>query len=433
MYSYRAVDTADSANLGGMTFEAPVSAEIGSDGKPISTEQTMTLVRVNYYTTNKNVTAVGDYSIEIMPGKMKSVVTGAQYINSSAKVVTPTLLYAHGNALLYSWKVTLNEELSKTYGVAPSINNIFAESLALTQNKTFNLSNLVEYSVTAPSQADVRFFNQLKNFNVEELPAASNNDNGDGTTTYTLSAVGSSLTYRVSMAGKTTKAGYLASKTPSVTVTFGTDENPKSTANKMDNASLAAYVESSTMLNVNGKNELSLGVGETFRLRAYRGAWQIVNTTTGNIMIEPDFNYTVISGGEHIKMTPATNRCTGNAGIGEQSNWMDIEGVSAGITVLEVSYDAIDIVSGTNFTGTHGATVPKRTSLVIIRVGEDAGELSLKAAGMENTWDTEYDTVYTLEDTAAFDFTASLDGAVPEFQLSTDKGMSWKDVSKNED
>ena len=433
MYSYRAVDTADSANLGGMTFEAPVSAEIGSDGKPISTEQTMTLVRVNYYTTNKNVTAVGDYSIEIMPGKMKSVVTGAQYINSSAKVVTPTLLYAHGNALLYSWKVTLNEELSKTYGVAPSINNIFAESLALTQNKTFNLSNLVEYSVTAPSQADVRFFNQLKNFNVEELPAASNNDNGDGTTTYTLSAVGNSLTYRVSMAGKTTKAGYLASKTPSVTVTFGTDENPKSTANKMDNASLAAYVESSTMLNVNGKNELSLGVGETFRLRAYRGAWQIVNTTTGNIMIEPDFNYTVISGGEHIKMTPATNRCTGNAGIGEQSNWMDIEGVSAGITVLEVSYDAIDIVSGTTFTGTYGATDPKRTSLVIIRVGEDAGELSLKAAGVENTWDTEYDTVYTLEDTAAFDFTASLDGAVPEVQLSTDKGMSWKDVSKNED
>ena len=433
MYSYRAVDTADSANLGGMTFEAPVSAEIGSDGKPISTEQKMTLVRVNYYTTNKNVTAVGDYSIEIMPGKMKSVVTGAQYINSSAKVVTPTLLYAHGNALLYSWKVTLNEELSKTYGVAPSINNIFAESLALTQNKTFNLSNLVEYSVTAPSQADVRFFNQLKNFNVEELPAASNNDNGDGTTTYTLSAVGSSLTYRVSMAGKTTKAGYLASKTPSVTVTFGTDENPKSTDNKMDNASLAAYVESSTMLNVNGKNELSLGVGETFRLRAYRGAWQIVNTTTGNIMIEPDFNYTVISGGEHIKMTPATNRCTGNAGIGEQSNWMDIEGVSAGITVLEVSYDAIDIVSGTTFTGTYGATDPKRTSLVIIRVGEDAGELSLKAAGVENTWDTEYDTVYTLEDTAAFDFTASLDGAMPEVQLSTDKGMSWKDVSKNED
>ena len=327
MYSYRAVDTADSANLGGMTFEAPVSAEIGSDGKPIGTEQTMTLVRVNYYTTNKNVTAVGDYSIEIMPGKMKNVVTGAQYINGSAKVVTPTLLYAHGNALLYSWKVTLNEELSKTYGVAPSINNIFAASLTSTQNKTFNLSNLVEYSVTAPSQADVRFFNQLKNFNVEELPAASSNDNGDGTTTYTLSAVGSSLTYRVSMAGKTTKAGYLASKTPSVTVTFGTDENPKSTDNKMDNASLAAYVESSTMLNVNGKNELSLGVGETFRLRAYRGAWQIVNTTTGNVMIEPDFNYTVISGGEHIKMTPATNRCTGNAGIGEQSNWMDIEGV----------------------------------------------------------------------------------------------------------
>lgn len=39
MYSYRAVDTADNQELGGMTFEAPVSVEIGADGKPIHSEQ----------------------------------------------------------------------------------------------------------------------------------------------------------------------------------------------------------------------------------------------------------------------------------------------------------------------------------------------------------------------------------------------------------
>ncbi len=434
MYSYRAVDTADNHDLGGMTFEAPVSVEIGADGKPIHGEQKMTLVRVNYYTTNTKVSAVGDYSIDIMPGKMKNVVTGAQYIDSRAKVVTPTLLYAHGNALLYNWKVTLNEELSKTYGVALSINNTFGEGLSTTQNKTFTLSNLNDYSVTAPKGVTVRFFNQIKNFNVEELEVASVNENGDGTVTYGLRAPGGNLTYRVSMEGKVTKAGYFdTNKNKNITVTFDENENPKSTVNEVSSSVLAKRMESSTMVNVNGQNNLSLVVGETFRLRAYRGAWQIINSDTANIMIEPDFNYTVISGGDHIKMTPAVNRCTGNAGVGEQTNWMDIEGVSEGIAIIEVSYDAIEIGGNTNYSGTYGATDPKRTSLIVISIGGDNSGLSMNAVGAENIWDTEYDTVYTLTNAATFSFNATLDGAEPTVQFSTDKGKTWKGVGKNAD
>ena len=434
MYSYRAVDTEDDQDLGGMTFEAPVSAEIGADGKPIHNDQKMTLVRVNYYTTDSNVKAVGDYSIDIMPGKMKSVVTGAQYINDKSRVVTPTLLFAHGNALLYNWQVTLNEELSKTYGVALSINNTFSEGVNSTQNKLFTLSALADYTVTAPKGAAVRFFNQIKNFNVEELPVASTTENNDGTVTHTLRAPGGNLTYRVSMEGKITRAGYFDSNTnQNVTVTFAENENPKSTKNNVTSTVLAARIEASTMVNVNGQNNLSLGVGETFRLRAYRGAWQIINNDAGNIMIEPDFRYTVISGGEHIKMTPATNRCTGNAGVGEQTNWMDIEGVSEGLVVLEVKYDTIEIGGSTSYSGTYGATDPQRTSLIVINVGGDSSGLSMNAVGAENTWDTEYDTVYTLTDTATFSFNATLDEAEPTVQLSTDKGASWKNVSKNAD
>lgn len=434
MYSYRAVDTADNQELGGMTFEAPVTAEIGSDGNPIHTEQRMTLVRVNYYTTNGNVKAVGDYTIDIMPGKMKSVVTGAQYINDNSRVVTPTLLYAHGNALLYNWQVTLNEELSKTYGVALSINKTFSEGASRTIEETFLLKSLVSYTVTAPKGATVRFFNQIKNFNVEELPVASTTENEDGTVTSVLRAPGGNLMYRVSMEGKVTKAGYLdTSKNKDITVTFGENEDPKSTENKVNNSALAKSMESSTMVNINEQNELSLGVGETFRLRAYRGAWQIVNTVTGNIMIEPDFNYEIISGGEHIKMTPAANRCTGNAGKGEKTNWMDIEGVSEGIAIIEVSYDAIEIGGSTSAGGIYGATDPKRTSLVVINVGGAKGELSMKAVGAGNEWDTEFDTAYSLENTATLNFNATLDGAEPTVQLSTDKGASWKNVKKNSD
>ncbi len=434
MYSYRAVDTADNHELGGMTFEAPVSVEIGADGKPIHSEQKMTLVRVNYYTTNENVKAIGDYSIDIYPGKMKEVVTGAQYINSSAKVVTPTLLHAHGNALLYNWRVNLSEELAKDYGVSPTSNATFGENLTAAQNKTFTLAALSDFSVTAPKGATVRFFNQIKNFNVEELPVASTTENEDGTVTSVLRAPGGNLMYRVSMEGKVTKAGYLDTKeNKDITVTFGESENPKSTKDTVSNANMINRMEASVMLNVNAQNNLSLGVGETFRLRAYRGAWQIINSDTANIMIEPDFNYKVISGGEHIKMTPAANHCAGNSGTGEQSNWMDIEGVSEGLTILEVTYDAIEIGGSTQYKGIYGATDPKRTGIVIINVGGAENELSMKAVGGTYEWDAEFDTVYSLENTANLNFTATLGEAEPTVQLSTDKGASWKNVAKNSD
>lgn len=433
MYSYRAVDTADNQELGGMTFEAPVSVEIGADGKPIHSEQKMTLVRVNYYTTDKKVKAIGDYSIDIYPGKMKEVVTGAQYINDKEQVVTPTLLHAHGNALLYNWRVNLSEELAKDYGVAYAINQIFNEGATTTQNKSFTLVARSDYTITAPEGADVRVFSQIKNFNVEELTATSEN-NGNGTVTYKFREAKGDYTYRVSMDGKVTKAGYFDLKqNKDITVTFGESENPKSTVNNVDSAMLAKRMESSTLVNVNGQNNLSLGVGETFRLRAYRGAWQIINSDTANIMIEPDFNYTVLSGGSHIKMSPAVNRCTGNAGKGEKANWMDIEGVSEGVAVIEVSYDAIEIGGSTSYTGIYGATDPKRTSLVVINVGGAENKLSMKAVGAGNEWDTEFDTVYSLENTATLNFNATLDGAEPTVQLSTDKGASWKNVKKNGD
>ena len=436
-YSYRAFDNGDDRELGGMTFTAPVSIEVGADGTPIREGQKMTLLRVNHYTNNSKVTAVGDYNIEIYPADSPTVVNGEQYIDDNNKVVTATMLWAHGNALLYSRKVTLKEELAKNYGVKFEINKTFSDTSYNTYVWLFNINKLSEYSITAPKDATVKFFNQINYFNDEELPATEVKENTDGTVTYILrTALGDNLTYRVSMEGKVTKAGYLGGSTASLTITFADNENPKSTVNKMNSAEMKKRIESSVLVNVNAQNELSLGVGKTFRLRSYRGAWQIINSDTANIMIEPDFNYKIISGGEHIRMTPATNRCTGNAGTGEHSNWMDIEGVSEGIAIIEVSYDAIEIGSApsvSQYTGTYGATDPKRTALVVINVGGAENELSMTAKEADHEWDAEFDTIYTFENTATLNFTATLGGAQPTVQLSTDKGASWKNVVKNSD
>lgn len=416
-YCYRAKD--GGTDLGGMSFT------VGE-----AEEQSLTLVRTNFYTTDASVAAIGDYDIEIMPGSMRNVETGDQYIDDSSRVVTPTLLWANGNAMLYNWKITLNGALAENKGVALSINNTFADTLSAVQTKTFVLANLARYEIIAPEGAEVKMFNQIKNFNVEEIPEASQSNVEGGVSHVFRPVESANLTYRVSMAGKITRAGYMGTteKTTPIVITFGESENPKSTENDVSDA-LKPKMENSIFVNVNRQNELDLDVEETYRLRAYRGAWEIINSDTANIMIEPDFNYTVLSGGEHISMTPAANRCTGNA----KNNWMDIKGVSEGVAIIEVSYDAIIIGgSGTGYTGQYGATDPTRKSLVVVRVGENAGTLDMKVKDRDSAFDTELDTVYTVGDTASFAFTATLDGKEPTVSLSTNKGNSWKAVSEND-
>ena len=426
-YTYRGVD--GETNIGGMTFKVPFDEEIMSDGTASGEGLSLTLRRVNYYTTNKAITAVGDYTLRLVPGTLPDAVPGDQYIDSSnSRVYTPVMVMARGNALTYQQLITINGELAETYAVAPVTNVTFTAGTSA-NNKTFSLSSIVYHSVTAPQDAEVKAFLQINNFNVEEITDKTVSEpDADGMVTYTYKTPGgSNLSYRVSMDGKITRAGYFSSAAENVVVTFEESEDPTTTVNSLDNATIQKRMESSTMLNVNGQNDLSLGVDETFRLRAYRGAWQIVNSDTGNIMIEPDFHYNVISGGEHISIDVVDDVCTGNA----TGNWLDITGVSAGTAVIEVYYDAIKIGGGgTTYDGLYGATDPQRKSLFVIQVGAGEKTLQMTADGSSNIWDTEYDTVYFLGDTGSLTFTAALGGDAPDsVALSTNKGSTWTAVT----
>ncbi len=443
-YSYRGVDTlgtedaADDRFLGGMAFDAPINLEVMEDGS-ISTEgQVLYLRNTNFYTTNANITKVGDYSVALYPAGLPMAVNGDQYVgtigtNATERVITPVLAMARGNALTYQGQITLNETLADSYGVANIVNYTIGTGTSV-NNKTFALATLIQYTITAEKDAKAQVFNQINNFNVEEVAQTSETDNGDGTVTHVYKIVSGNKTYRVTMKDKITRAGYFGNKAEDIVVTYEDNENPAVTGHALEQANIEKRMEASTMVNINGQNNLKLAAGDTFRLRAYRGAWQIIDTDTANIMIEPDFHYNVISGGEHIEMTPAANKCTGNAGTGEATNWMDIKGVSAGTAIIEVSYDAIQIGGeGTKYDGLYGATDPQRKSLVIINVGETENTLQMKAKGVENLWDTEYDTAYFTGETGTLDFTAALGEAAPDkVELSTDKGASWTAVKETE-
>ena len=426
MYSYRAWE--GEQYLGGMEFKVPIADEYASDGTLMGKGQVLTLKRVNFVTTSAKITQPEDYTVHLLPQDLKEAIPGTNYVNENGNVVSPIMVNAGGNALTYNMVIDINGELGNTYAVAPQQHLTFNPGTS-TEASEFAVASVTWYTITAPAGAKAQMFNQYNNYNVKEILASKQENLADGTVKTSFATPGgSSLTYRVTMENKITRAGFATPSNKNMVFTFKENENPQTTK------TTAARIENSSVLNINSQNNLKLTVGETFRLRSFRAGWEIINTDTANIMIEPDFHYNIISGGEHITMTPVSDKCTGNAGSGENSNWMDIKAVSAGTVVIEVSYDAIQISGDTSYPGQFGACGEDGKSVVVINIGDGNGN-TLEITPVHGThekevWDAEFDRVYFFEDSADFNFTTNMGGTV---ELSTDLGRSWKAVSQNDE
>lgn len=425
-YSYRAWE--GDQFLGGMEFNVPIADEYASDGTLMGKGQVLTLKRVNFVTTSGKITQPEDYTVHLLPQDLPEAVNGTNYVNGNGNVVCPIMVNAAGNALTYNMVIDINGELGNTYAVAPQQHLTFNPGTS-TETSEFAVNAVTWYTITAPAAARVQMFMQKNNYNVTEILANKTETLSDGTVkTYFATSGGSSLTYRVSMANKITRAGFASISNKDMVFSFKSSENPGTTQ------TTAARIENSSLVNVNSQNDLRMAVGETFRLRSFRAGWEIINTDTANIMIEPDFHYNIISGAEHITMTPVSDKCTGNAGSGENSNWMDIKAVSAGTVILEVSYDAIQVDGDTTYPGLFGACGEDGKSVVVINIGTNNSN-TLQITPVHGThkkevWDAEFDRVYFLGDTADFSFTSNMSGTV---ELSTDLGRSWTTVSQNDE
>ena len=184
---YSCVVTDETHNYGGVGFEVPLQTSIYE-------ETNLTLVLVKYYTTSADIKTVNDFTLNLVaPGKA-NIIPGENYLDSTIKenktyVVAPRMVWAYGNQILYNCTGELKGELSKTKGITPTGNVIFESTLTTVVNKTFNVTNLKAFTLTAPTDAETKFYNQLNNFNVVELTSdcIASQDNGDGTTTYTVS------------------------------------------------------------------------------------------------------------------------------------------------------------------------------------------------------------------------------------------------------
>ena len=293
------------------------------------------------------------------------------------------------------------------------------------------------FTVTVPEGATVQVFQWRQYYKADGITVSDIVKNEDGTESWVfVKGNASYMTYRASMAGKITKAGYVNGD--AVTIAWDDSDPAPSCRKPYDISTLyGSRGDDSMVVNVNGQNHLVMANGSTFRLRGYR-IWEIINNDTNNVMIQPDMRYT-LTGDKIVTVTPVN---TGN-GNGK-NNWLDLRATGNGVAYLEMSYDAMQIVTG-NATGWGGeelagfvfnACDPARTALVVVQVGNAATDVSF---GIKNTstvngsavpWDAEFDTLYFTGSSGKLELAPTVSsGSIAKVEVSGNKGASWTELT----
>lgn len=151
------------------------------------------------------------------------------------------------------------------------------------------------------------------------------------------------------------------------------------------------------------ENYLEMQVGDTKQLEAFRVS-QTVTDSISNDFYEPDRHYRIVAG-DSVTLTDA-----GAPG----REYQLLKAVKSGISVIEITYDEIDIDGTYNF-----PALPKeKTGIVIINVGGSS-------AGIESGIDlTQYDTVYIPYKTINPDGTVSQGQDTVEYTFKPGDGVS---------
>lgn len=345
-------------------------------------------------------------------------------------------LAATGNEKLYTFSATPLSDISEIYAKTEAKNKTVSPNNLLIYETSLELSYKSAFKLNVPSEAEAKVFYQNKNFNTSEVLPLEKQIEADGTITYYFHVASSNISYsfRVSKEGKITKAGYV--KGDSKKIDWDDDDFDPDAQIDYDKTTLfGSRADDSLLMNVNSQSNIILKNNETYRLRLYR-IWQIINNDTQNIMIEPDFKYKIISGDNIININPVT---TGNGNA--KNNWLDITATGDGVAILEVEYDAIDIVSG-NVSGfnaleefTFGASDKTRNGLIVIQTANVANDVDF---GIKNNkdiaWDYEFDTLYFTKDFSTIEFNPKVtNGSISKVEYSNDKGLTWNECEIEND
>lgn len=400
-YSYRAwgydSETDDYTNfMGGMSVTVPMSSNVTQSGYKEDEVyiRTATVASKTKY-DGTNYLDAEQYTTEVVcPYYNCTATPGTPYVVSGVTYYPYTLI-AQGNACLYNYYSYPEKDVADTYNLMFGYGINATVKKGYTVNEwTASVATRITSAITVPEGAEAEVFFQMNNFRDMEIESYDQADNGDGTVTwyFYVPKLNGNYTYRVSKEGYVTKAGYMSlGSEASATISVKLD-NQDVKSHSLDGLekTVSTRDEANLIMNVSDTNAKNINIDQTFRLRAYR-IWEIINSDAGNIMIEPDFNYEILSGEDCVFVEKVKDNKTNGKG-----NWIDITGKKEGTAVIAVTYNAIEIEGS----GTHGglfpAISPKRTGIVVINVGEKNSDIS--TVGVKNAygndWCWNYDTFY---------------------------------------
>ena len=410
---------------------------IGGMSIPVSASSTVTFRKVNIFVptkVNDSYVTTEQVKIEVADKDGNFATVGASGTDADGISYYTFFLAATGNERLYTFYAKPLGDLTSVYASTQANNKAIFTGNSEVYDTQVELSYKNAFKLNVPADAEAKAFRQNKNYNVSELAPLEIQNESNGTKTYyfNVSSGSDSYSYRVSKEGKITKAGFISGTEKKVT---WSDEDLSPNANiDYDKTTLfGSRGDDSLLLNVNEQNRLVLAKDETFKLRAYR-VWQIINSDTANIMIEPDFNYNILSGSDIISITPVTSG-NGNA----KNNWLNITAIGEGTAILEIGYDALDIISGNLTTNnglsefTFGACDEARKGLVIVQTANAATDVNFGIKAREK-WDAEFDTLYFTGEYATLDFLPTVtEGIVNKVEFSNDNGKTWTKLDKKDD
>lgn len=454
------------------TFEAPAGeytlTGYATDGTTVNgtlditvaetdEEQEFTILTITAYVTNKHTDntfwtiANGDYSIDLTVCTREGQVLNSVYGNSTT-AGRNTFLALNGNSY-YLGFVPSQAHQDEGY-------TTLYKSATLTFNTTaygaIPLAGL--FDVTVPSAASVQIGRKTSHFidfKIEE--PQSTTVNGDNTTyTYRL-AQGQVYNYRTWMEGGLTQGGYFTmaandADQPDLTFTLADYQAFNPGQINHDVNSNQGYETGDIFLNINERGQLALNVGDEYDLHSMR-TWELIDISTNNYIMEPDFHYTVIgldgqpsSGVVEIESSPA-------------SAWSKLKAVGSGTAIVLVTYDAIGVnyyskAVKTEYLGGEywGAIWPENTGVFVVTVGQSESGVTpnmvineeyntgaLKMAG--GNVDAEHDVFYYLDTESGAYYTfapqgvESIEMAYPTIgaKMASYSGFSTEGVQKNSD
>ena len=438
-YGWNAETKAYDVPLGGMQIKLPADSNV--DGAAAGgTEIYLRLLSI--YTTSKKVDGSSftkdDFTVRVScPIMQCDAVMGTPYMESG-KAYYPTLFYAGGNACLFN--VYYNPTDTDTYIFSQQINQTLTAGNSVS-TKSYKIDSVVKLTVTVPKTADFGLYFQYNNFyTAQQKTLVDWKDNGDNTKTavYAVSKSNGNYTWRMTDTTGTyvTKGGWLSSvsKDTDYSFDFVNGQTNKlshdfsqlgTQTSKRDEADLQVFVSAS--------GAKALGSG-TERIRAYR-MWELIDSDAGNIMMEPDFVWTKLSGPATISYAEdAAGEITGTQidGGNSRHNWADIS-ANGGTSVFAVRYDAIDVDKSNKAThgGFYPATNPDRVNFFIVadELGKAEARVPFNGDFEANSrlpgWDYIYDTWYYLRtDTAPKMTFTTLNAVKVEYALGLTNGAT---------